>query len=83
VIYDRYGGLLSAVYHQSRRKRARATSWLRHGQLMSLWTFVEHEGVEPTNDHVERELRAFVLWRKGSFETQSERGAVRRADMGR
>lgn len=40
----------------------------------ALWTFVEHEGIEPTNNHAERELRAFVLWRKRSFGTQSERG---------
>ncbi len=40
----------------------------------ALWTFVDHEGVEPTNNHAERELRAFVLWRKRSFGTQSERG---------
>ena len=41
---------------------------------LALWTFVEHEGVEPTNNHAERELRAFVLWRKRSFGSQSERG---------
>ena len=40
----------------------------------ALWTFTENEGVEPTNNHAERELRAFVLWRKRSFGTQSERG---------
>ena len=40
----------------------------------ALWTFVDREGVEPTNNHAERELRAFVLWRKRSFGTQSERG---------
>jgi transposase len=40
----------------------------------ALWTFIEHDGVEPTNNHAERELRAFVLWRKRSFGTQSERG---------
>ena len=40
----------------------------------ALWTFVEQESVEPTNNHAERELRAFVLWRKRSFGTQSERG---------
>ena len=33
-----------------------------------------HDGVEPTNNHAERELRAFVLWRKRSFGSQSERG---------
>lgn len=40
----------------------------------ALWTFVDHHGVEPTNNHAERELRAFVLWRKRSFGTQSDRG---------
>jgi transposase len=40
----------------------------------ALWTFADHEDVEPTNNHAERELRAFVLWRKKSFGTQSERG---------
>jgi transposase len=39
-----------------------------------LWTFVERDDVEPTNNHGERELRAFVLWRKRSFGSQSERG---------
>jgi transposase len=40
----------------------------------ALWTFVEHEGVEPTNNHAELELRDFVLWRKRSFGSQSDRG---------
>jgi len=41
---------------------------------LALWTFVDVGGVEPTNNHAERELRAFVLWRKRSFGTQSSRG---------
>jgi transposase len=41
---------------------------------VALWTFVDVDGVEPTNNHAERELRAFVLWRKRCFGTQSERG---------
>lgn len=41
---------------------------------LALWTFVDHDGVEPTNNHAERELRAFVLWHKRSFGTQSDRG---------
>jgi len=40
----------------------------------ALWTFVEHDGIEPTNNHAERELRSFVLWRRRSFGSQSERG---------
>lgn len=40
----------------------------------ALWTFVEMPGVDPTNNHAERELRAFVLWRRRCFGTQSDRG---------
>lgn len=40
----------------------------------AMWTFVDHPGVEPTNNHAERELRRLVLWRKRSFGSQSERG---------
>lgn len=40
-----------------------------------LWVFVERQDVEPTNNHAERMVRQGVLWRKGSFGTQSERGA--------
>ena len=40
----------------------------------ALWTFVEHDGVEPTNNHAERELRGLVMWRRRSFGSQSERG---------
>lgn len=40
----------------------------------ALWTFVEQDGIEPTNNHGELELRDFVLWRKRSFGSQSERG---------
>ena len=40
----------------------------------ALWTFTERDGVEPTNNHAELELRDFVLWRKRSFGSQSERG---------
>jgi transposase len=43
---------------------------------LGLWTFVETDGVEPTNNHAEREIRAFVLWRRRSFGTQSARGNV-------
>jgi transposase len=45
---------------------------LEHRQ--ALWNFVDQAGVDPTNNHAERELRAFVLWRKRSFGTQSDRG---------
>ena len=41
----------------------------------ALWLFVTREGVEPTNNVAERALRPAVLWRKGSFGTQSDGGA--------
>jgi transposase len=41
----------------------------------ALWTFVQLEGVEPTNNTAERSIRPGVLWRKGSFGTQSAEGS--------
>jgi transposase len=40
----------------------------------ALWTFATVPGVEPTNNAAERALRPAVLWRKGSFGTQSDAG---------
>jgi transposase len=40
----------------------------------AMWTFVTTPGVEPTNNHAERELRRLVMWRKRCFGSQSERG---------
>lgn len=44
------------------------------GVKEALWTFVDVPGVEPTNNVAERTIRPYVLWRKSSFGTQSERG---------
>lgn len=41
----------------------------------ALWTFVQVEGIEPTNNIAERILRQPVLWRKGSFGTDSPNGS--------
>lgn len=40
----------------------------------ALWTFVEVDGVEPTNNVAERALRGPVIFRKLSLGSQSERG---------
>jgi transposase len=40
-----------------------------------LWTYIDREGIEPTNNHAERLLRGLVIWRKTSFGTQSESGS--------
>lgn len=41
----------------------------------SLWTFVYVEGVEPTNNLAEQDLRHAVIWRKTSFGTHSPEGS--------
>jgi transposase len=41
----------------------------------ALWTFTRVEGIEPTNNSAERQLRHAVLWRKSSYGTQSPRGS--------
>ena len=40
----------------------------------ALWTFVRTDGVEPTNNCIERLLRRAVLWRKRSFGCTSATG---------
>jgi len=40
-----------------------------------LWTFVEVQGIEPTNNTAERALRPAVIYRKLSFGTQSAAGS--------
>lgn len=40
----------------------------------ALWLFFSEAGVEPTNNHAERELRDLVVWRKLTFGSRSDRG---------
>jgi transposase len=40
----------------------------------AMWTYLRVFGVDPTNNHAERELRRLVMWRKRCFGSQSERG---------
>jgi transposase len=42
----------------------------------ALWTFVDREGVEPTNNAAERALRRGVIWRRRSYGTQSVGGSL-------
>ncbi len=50
-----------------------AKDLLEYGE--ALWTFARVEGVEPTNNAAERAVRKGVLWRKGSFGSQSAAGS--------
>jgi transposase len=58
--------------HGSRKTRTLCDALLN--QWSSLWTWLEVEGGEPTNNAAERALRPAVLWRKSSFGHQSEAG---------
>ena len=40
-----------------------------------MWSYLDHEDVEPTNNASERSLRHAVIWRKLSFGTQSPDGS--------
>ncbi len=46
-----------------------------------LWTFLEVEGIEPTNNAAERALRPAVIQRKVSQGVQSAKGAIRKARL--
>ena len=46
---------------------------LRHWPI--LWTFTRYEGIEPTNNAVERALRHGVIWRKLCYGTASATGS--------
>lgn len=44
------------------------------GHVQALWTFVDKDGIEPTNNNGERAIRRAVIIRKTSFGSQSEHG---------
>jgi hypothetical protein len=49
--------------------------WLLEDEHLDLaWTFLDHEGLEPTNNGAERALRGPVIQRKLSWGSQSEAG---------
>jgi hypothetical protein len=57
-----------------REVRNLATALFEHNHR--LYTFLEHEGVEPTNNSVERALRTGVQWRKICFGNRSANGEL-------
>jgi len=63
------------VGKRSKSKKTAGTCKELLGHEERLWTFVEVEGVEPTNNEAERTERPGVLWRKVSGGTQSEQGS--------
>lgn len=65
--------LLRGVYSGHDRLMGMCNELYEHREW--LWTFVDHEGVDPTNNAAERALRHAVIWRKLSFGTQSASGS--------
>lgn len=62
-----------------REVRNLATALLLHFQR--LFTFLEEDGVEPTNNVAERSLRTAVQWRKISFGNRSRAGEIATARL--
>jgi len=56
-----------------------ATALFEHNER--LFIFLEHEGVEPTNNSAERALRTGVQWRKISFGNRSAKGELATARL--
>ncbi len=52
-----------------------AYNWLLTHLRQLCWAHLYVEGVEPTNNLAERKIRPNVLWRNGSFGTQSQAGS--------
>lgn len=67
------GLLLRGVFSGNPRLIGMCRELYDHRQW--LWTFVEEEGVQPTNNASERSLRHAVIWRKLSFGSQSAGGS--------
>jgi transposase len=62
-----------------REVRNLATALFEHNER--LFTFLEHEGVEPTNNSSERKLRSAVQWRKICFGNRSDAGELATARL--
>ncbi len=60
---------------QSNNSDVRGTCRELYEHRQWLWTFLYHDGVEPTNNAGERSLRHAVIWRKLPFGTQSIAGS--------
>ena len=68
----------------SQAPRYKHTRGLAHNLLKvwpALWTFTNHRGIQPTNNHAERALRGAVIYRKLSLGSQSQAGETRIARL--
>jgi len=70
--------LAQGLAQHAGQRTGHACQALLHDEPM-LWRFLETPGIDLTNNTAERALRPYVIWRKTSFFTQSERGNLFRA----
>jgi len=67
---------LAAQYLDSEDREVRNFARAAYEHWDKLFTFLEYEGVEPTNNFSERALRLFVLIRKITYGNRSAKGEV-------
>jgi transposase len=65
--------LLQAQFCRNARTKATAEEILK--LEVAMWTFVDVEGIEPTNNFGEQGIRPAVMWRRTSFGTNSAAGS--------
>jgi transposase len=68
------------VTYAGKQARYRYTRGMARNLLKiwpALWTFADHKGVRPTNNHAERALRGSVIYRQLSLGSQSDHGERR------
>jgi transposase len=79
-LQKRFFGLCER-YLDSRDQEVRVLASALFQHCDRLFAFIEHPGVEPTNNSAERALRHAVIWRKGSFGNQSRKGETATARL--
>ena len=72
---------LAERYLDSNDNEVRALATALYEHCDRLFTFIEHPGVEPTNNAAERALRIAVEWRKTSFGNRSQAGELATARL--
>ena len=72
---------LAAAHRDDADREVRNLAKALFTHFHRLFTFLEEEGVEPTNNVVERVLRTAVQWRKISFGNRSRNGEIATARL--
>jgi len=81
IEYARLHFRLTLEYGTEKHKGKRAANVCQKllAEEPMLWRFLQSPGLALTNNHAERAIRPYVIWRKTSFFSQSEQGDLFRA----